>query len=326
MSRLALPSLPTSSARSAPARTAGVAAGVMLVLSSAIVGVVATAPTAGAATCSDVDVSFARGTGEPAGLGTVGRPFVNALTGDLTGRSVSSYAVDYAANSSQSSAGPGATDLTNHVTSVAAACPNTQFVLGGYSQGATVVDIALGIRTGTSTGTAIPTSLAPRVRAVVVFGNPLGLQRQTIATASPLYGSRSRDYCNTGDPVCGGGSNASAHLTYASNGSATDGAAFAAALISSNTTTPPTTSPTAAPTTTPTAPPTTTTPTSPAPTPSGSCVRATNVEHVAAGRASEAFNRAYAKGSRDYLGWDSRYVTTSLRSSGDGSWSLVRSC
>lgn len=290
-------------------RTARLVAGLTLVAGSALAGFAVTAPTAAAA-CSDVDVSFARGTGETAGLGTVGRPFVSSLTADLSGRTVSSYAVDYAANSSQSSAGPGATDLTNHVTSLAASCPNTQFVLGGYSQGATVVDIALGISTGTSTGTAIPTSLAPRVKAVVVFGNPLGLQRQTIATASTLYGPRSRDYCNAGDPVCGNGSNISAHLAYASNGSTTDGAQFAAGLITTGTTTPPTTPPTTGPT----------------PTPTATCVRASNADHVAAGRATDLFNQAYAKGSRNYLGLDSRYVTTSLQSDGSGSWSLVRSC
>ncbi|NAZ84336.1 cutinase family protein, partial [Kineococcus sp. R8] len=205
---------------------------------------IAVAGSASAATCSDVDVVFARGTGEAAGLGIVGGPFVRSLTADLPGRTVTSYAVNYAANTAQTSAGPGATDMTNHVTSVAAACPQTKFVLGGYSQGATVTDIALGIRTGTTSGTAIPAVLSDRVAAVVVFGNPLGLQRQTIATASPTYGPRSRDFCNTGDPVCGNGFNIGAHLTYASNGSTTQGAQFAADLVLASAPTPPTTPPT----------------------------------------------------------------------------------
>ncbi len=193
---------------------------------------VALAPAATAATCSAVDVSFARGTGESAGLGTVGRPFVSSLTSDLSGTSVASYAVNYTANISQSSAGPGSTDLVNHVTSVAASCPDTVFVLGGYSQGATVVDKALGIRTSTGgTGTALPSSLAGRVKAIVVFGNPLGLQRQTIETASPTYGAKAESFCNTGDPVCGNGGNFAAHLQYASNGSTTTGAQFAATKV-----------------------------------------------------------------------------------------------
>lgn len=77
------------------------------------------------------------------------------------------------------------------------------FVIGGYSQGATVTDIAVGIPTGSSSRTPIPAGLAPRVKAVVVFGNPLGLQRQTIASASAVYGPKSRDYGNSSDSVCG---------------------------------------------------------------------------------------------------------------------------
>lgn len=138
----------------------------------------------------------------------MGRPFTSSLAADLAGRSVSTYAVDYAANTSQTSAGPGSVDLVNHVTSVAASCPGTVFVLGGYSQGATVVDNAIGIRTTSSgSGAVLPAALASRVKAIVVFGNPLGLQRQTIETASTTHGPKAKSYCNTGDPLCGNGFN-----------------------------------------------------------------------------------------------------------------------
>lgn len=211
---------------------AGLAAtGATVVVASGLMAVLP-ATTASAATCSAVDVSFARGTGEAAGLGIVGRPFTTSLTSDLSGRTVSTYAVNYAANSSQSSAGPGSVDLVNHVTSVAAACPATVFVLGGYSQGATVVDNAIGLRTSSSSsGAVLPAALAPRVKAIVVFGNPLGLQRQTIETASATYGSKAKSFCNSGDPVCGGGFNFAAHLQYATNGTTTTGAQFAAAKV-----------------------------------------------------------------------------------------------
>jgi cutinase len=197
---------------------------------AATVTAVASAP-AQAATCSDVQVVFARGSGESAGLGITGTPFVSSLTGDLAGRSVSSYAVDYGAAYDQSTAGAGATDMTNHVTSVAASCPNTRFVLGGYSQGASVTDISIGIPTLLGSGSVIPASLAGRVAAVVVFGNPLALYGQHIPTASALYGAKSKEFCNFGDPVCANGSNILAHLTYGSDGSTTSGAAFAAAAI-----------------------------------------------------------------------------------------------
>jgi cutinase len=189
------------------------------------------AATATAGSCPDVNVVFARGSGEPAGLGIVGTPFASALAQDLPGKTVTDYAVNYAANFAQTSAGPGATDMSNHVTALAAQCPGTQFVLGGYSQGASVTDIALGIRTGLGTGTAIPAADAGKIAAVVVYGNPLRLFGQSISTASPLYGSKADEFCNTGDPVCANGSNILAHLAYAANGDAQQGATFAAGQV-----------------------------------------------------------------------------------------------
>jgi cutinase len=197
---------------------------------AAVGGLVANAP-AQAADCPDVEVVFARGSGELPGLGITGTPFVSSLKSQLSGKSVRSYAVNYAADLAQTSAGPGATDMTNRVTTVAAQCPNTSFVLGGYSQGASVTDISIGIRTVLGTGRTIPTSLAPRVKAVVVFGNPLALSGGRITTMSPLYGSKAREFCNLGDPVCAGGFNVLAHLTYGTNGSTTQGAQFAASRV-----------------------------------------------------------------------------------------------
>ncbi|OHV41885.1 MULTISPECIES: cutinase family protein [Pseudofrankia] len=181
--------------------------------------------------CADVEVVFARGSGELPGLGITGGPFVTSLKADLAGRSVNSYAVNYAADIAQTSAGPGATDMTNHVTSVAAECPNTKFVLGGYSQGASVTDISIGIPTFLGSGKTIPTNLAPRVAAVVVFGNPLALTGGHIPTASQLYGPKSKEFCALGDPVCANGVNGAAHLTYSINGMTTQGAAFAAGKV-----------------------------------------------------------------------------------------------
>ncbi|OIJ63658.1 cutinase family protein [Streptomyces mangrovisoli] len=186
---------------------------------------------ASAAPCSDVEVVFARGTGEAPGLGITGTPLVKDIKSALPGRTVASYAVDYAANFAQTSAGPGATDMTEEVESTAANCPRTSFVLGGYSQGGSVTDIALGIRTQLGTGRTIPQGLAARVKAVVVFGNPLRLSGRTIASASDLFGPKAKEFCNTGDPVCGNGRNGAAHLTYHLNGSVDDGARFAAERI-----------------------------------------------------------------------------------------------
>jgi len=46
------------------------------------------APSATADPCPDVDVVFARGTAEPPGIGGVGGSFVDALRGQVGGRSV----------------------------------------------------------------------------------------------------------------------------------------------------------------------------------------------------------------------------------------------
>lgn len=184
-----------------------------------------------AGTCSDVELVFARGTGEPQGLGIVGRPLERALAAALPQERVGSFAVVYAAAGNQSSAGPGATNMSRHITEVAASCPDTRFVIGGYSQGASVTDIAMGIRGAGSRGEAIPAALADRVAAVVVFGNPLGLQRRTIAASSAVFGPKAKEFCNTGDPVCGGGRNFAAHLAYPRNGSVQQAATFAAGKI-----------------------------------------------------------------------------------------------
>ena len=204
-------------------------------LSISATAVTLPAGVASAAPCSDVDVSFARGTGELPGLGITGTPFVSSVKAQLSDRSVSTYAVNYAADFTQASAGPGSRDLVAHLQAVAASCPSTKFVIGGYSQGATVVTNAVGLRTPSSfTGAVIPAAIADRIEAVVVFGNPFGLTGRKIETASSTYGLRTNSFCNFGDPVCQiGGFNAFAHLQYGTNGSTTQGASFAAAQVRS---------------------------------------------------------------------------------------------
>ncbi|KAE8994903.1 hypothetical protein PR003_g20497 [Phytophthora rubi] len=164
------------------------------------------------AECSDVHVVFARGSGEMAGLGLCGEPLVSGITYKLSGMSVSSYAVNYAASMDQSSAGPGATDMTNHVV-------------------ASVTSIAIGIKTMLGSGDSIPENLAPRIKAVVTFGNPLKLMGQTIESASSTYGPKAIEFCSQGDPVCGSGFNTMAHMTYTADGSVTAAAEKAAALV-----------------------------------------------------------------------------------------------
>ncbi|KAF1779185.1 Alpha/Beta hydrolase fold [Phytophthora cactorum] len=176
-----------------------------------------TGPTTVTAECTDVHVIFARGSGEMPGLGICGTPLVSGIKSNLAGLSVSSYA----SNERRS----GRYGHDQHVTAVAQQCPNTVFVLGGYSQGASVTDIAIGIKTMLGMGASIPEELAPRIKAIVTFGNPLKLMGQTIERSSQLYGSKAIEFCNLGDPVCANGFNTMAHITYPMDGSVTKAAA-----------------------------------------------------------------------------------------------------
>ena len=173
------------------AMLSGAATGAMI--AAGLVGL--GAPTAGAASgCSDVEVVFARGTAEPAGLGGEGQAFVNALKGELKGRSVGVYAVNYPASYDFMQATAGATDASAHVQATAAACPSTKIVLGGYSQGAAVIDGITGDPGALfGLGQPMPAEVANHVAAVVVFGNPLNRFGGPLTALSPLYGSKTVD-------------------------------------------------------------------------------------------------------------------------------------
>src|SRR5689334_343181 len=103
------------------------------------------APGASAEPCPDVEVVFARGTGEPPGVGGVGQAFVDAVRSQAAGKSVSVYPVNYAASGDFGNTTAfaqtvidGVRDAASHVQATAANCPDTRIVLGGYSQGAAV--------------------------------------------------------------------------------------------------------------------------------------------------------------------------------------------
>lgn len=214
-----------------PLRSFGARLGAVVL---ALVGgvTIVTATPAAAASCTDIDVVVARGTGEPGTLGIiVGDPVYSALRTRLAGRSLSSYPVNYPASVAPGSASTGNRDLVNHVNSQAAACPNQRFILVGYSQGANVVDNSIGISSnGAAVGgpivATIPAAIEPRVSAILLFGNPIrAIGRRVTGT----YQSRTLDTCAIGDPVCGAGANVLAHLSYWSN--AGEAASFAAGRV-----------------------------------------------------------------------------------------------
>ena len=103
------------------------------------------APSATAAQCSDVAVVFARGTDEPNGIGRVGQAFTDELQSLIPGHVVSTYAVNYPASYDFLTAQDGAVDATKYLSNLESQCPSTRIVLGGYSQGAAVMDMLIGL-------------------------------------------------------------------------------------------------------------------------------------------------------------------------------------
>ncbi len=73
--------------------------------------------------CADIQVVFARGTGEPPGPGLVGQAFVDSLRSRVNGKSVVVYAIDYPASYDFLRAVDGANDARQFVESTAASCP-----------------------------------------------------------------------------------------------------------------------------------------------------------------------------------------------------------
>jgi cutinase len=217
-----------------PARRLGVAAATLFAALAPLAG---PAPSAAAAPCPDVDVIFARGTSEPAGIGRVGQALTDTLQSQLGGRNVSAYAVNYPATYDFLAAADGAADATNHILATAAACPSTRFVLGGYSQGAAVVDMLLGIPPlGNKVGDVgsappLPSSVANKVAAVAVFGNPATKFGNPVSAAGAPFAGKGIDLCNDGDPICSQGRNPFAHTDYESTDLPGQAAGFIAGLL-----------------------------------------------------------------------------------------------
>jgi len=192
-------------------------------------------PTASAAPCPDVDLVFARGTGEPPGMGRVGDALAATLPSVLGGRTLGTYAVSYPANRNFLSTRDGADDAAEHIAWMAENCP-TRIVLGGFSQGASVMSMLAGVppvgdRIGTI-GSAPPldAALARNVAAVAVFGNP-GLRFGNPLSSTGQFAGRAIELCSQGDPICSAGRDRSAHSNYEMPPYPGQAAAFIAGLV-----------------------------------------------------------------------------------------------
>jgi cutinase len=204
------------------------------------------APPASAEPCPDVEVVFARGTGEPPGVGGVGQAFVDSLRAQLGNRSLAVYPVNYSASNDFGNrevfAGTvveGIRDAGAHVQATAAACPNTRIVLGGFSQGAVVSGFATAAEVPPGVPAALvpspmPPEVADHVAAVALFGKPSGSFLAKYGapsiTIGPLYQPKTIELCAVGDSICDGapeGGPTFAHALYGVNGMTNEAASFA---------------------------------------------------------------------------------------------------
>jgi cutinase len=162
-------------------------------------------PSAKADNCPDIALTFARGTDEPQGLGRVGQALADGIK-QTTGKNVDAYPVNYRATLLQIHGNDGAKDAIKHIKEMADKCPTTPQVLGGYSQGASVVDIVTGTQiAGVGWGDSLPPQYAGHIIAVTTFGNPADRSGGTIAAQSAMFGAKAVDYCNPEDPICHAG-------------------------------------------------------------------------------------------------------------------------
>jgi cutinase len=210
-------------------------------------------PSASAQPCPDIEIVFARGTAEAPGVGGIGQAFVDSLRSQVGGREVAVYPVNYAAASNFTdqlefarTVVDGIRDAGTHVESMAANCPNTKMVLGGYSQGAVVS----GFVTSAVVPEGIPAEFRPfipnpmppevanHVAAVVLFGKPSAQFMSSVGAPpvviGPLYASKTLDLCIPDDTICNGapaGGPSIGHALYAVNGMVNQGAAYAAGRL-----------------------------------------------------------------------------------------------
>lgn len=159
-------------------------------------------PSASAA-CPDAEVDFARGREEAPGVGAVGQAFINALQKKVPHKTIGAYGVNYPADVSVTK---GSNDMSAHVQSMAAGCPNTRLVLGGYSLGAAAADVVVAMnQPGFGYTDPLPPALDQHIAAVALFGNATQKVVGAVPGPRPDLAGKVVDLCAAGDPICTGG-------------------------------------------------------------------------------------------------------------------------
>ncbi|AMO60206.1 cutinase [Mycolicibacterium phlei] len=157
----------------------------------------AVVPTAAAA-CPDAELIFARGRTEPPGPGAIGNALIGAIR-SKTKKNVALYSVAYPADYQVDI---GANDMSARIQDMAARCPDTRLVLGGYSLGAAVTDVVLAAPIAAfGFKNPLPPGMDRHIAAVALFGNGIAWVGP-ITNFNPLYNERTIELCHGADPIC----------------------------------------------------------------------------------------------------------------------------
>ena len=145
-----------------------------------------------------MEAVFARGRLESPGIGVLGNAFVSALRSKVN-QNIGTYAVKYPADTEVD---VGANDMSQHIQYMAANCPDTRLVLGGYSLGAAVTDVVLAAPIAAfGFDNPLPQGVDQHIAAVALFGNGASWVGP-ITNFSPIYRDRTIELCHGADPIC----------------------------------------------------------------------------------------------------------------------------
>ncbi|OBA75729.1 cutinase [Mycolicibacterium elephantis] len=208
----------------------------------------APAPAPAPPPCPDVQLVFARGTAEAPGVGGIGQSYVDVLRTQLGPRTLDVYPVNYPASSAfgdriqfARTVIDGIRDAAIKVQDTAANCPDTQVVLGGFSQGAVVAGYVTAAEIPEQIPAEyrefipepMPEEVADHVAAVVLIGMPSDQFMRDIGAPpvviGPSYVDKTLKLCAPDDTICNGapaGGPSFAHNVYGVNGMVGEAAAF----------------------------------------------------------------------------------------------------
>ncbi len=175
-----------------------VLAAAALVTPAAVPGGATILPVASAA-CPQAELIFARGRIEAPGAGQIGNALISQLR-NKTGKNINLYAVNYPADTEVDE---GANDMSRRVQYMAANCPDTRLVLGGYSLGAAVTDIVVAVPIAAfGFENPLPSGADQHIAAVALFGNGSQWVGPIANFTNPVLRDRIIELCHGDDPIC----------------------------------------------------------------------------------------------------------------------------